>query len=157
MNMKANKTLLLLLGVTLILGFAACTRHGVNTPDPTGPSTYGIVLKVSASPNVLLAGDSRESATITAVLKNWDGSAVANRTVYFEINDSLDRRASIGYLEGHKNLVAKTTDGGGNAVIGYYAPIKSEIKGNTIVHIWVSVAMEGNTFIQDFAELAIIR
>lgn len=155
--MKANKTLLLLLGVALILGFAACARHGVNTPDPTGPSTYGIVLKVSASPNVLFAGTSRQTATVTASLKNWDGSGLANKTIYLQVNDALDRTANIGYLEGHKNLVAVTTDGAGNVAIAYYSPIKTEIKGNTTVHIWATVAMEGNTFIQDFAELEIIR
>ncbi len=155
--MKAKTTLWILLGAALVFALSACTRHGVDTPDPTGPSTYAIVLKVSASPNVLYAGDSREAATITASLKNWDGSGLANRTIYFEINDSLDRRASIGYLEGKKNLVAKTTDASGNAYIGYYAPIKSEVKGNTVIHIWATVSMEGNTFIQDFAELMIIR
>jgi hypothetical protein len=155
--MKAKNTLWLMLGIALILVFPACTRHDVSSPSPTGPSTYGIVLKISASPNVLFAGDSRQSATITASLKNWDGSALANKTIYFEINDSLDRRANIGYLEGHKNLVAKMTDGGGVAYIGYYAPIKTEIKANTVVHIWATVTMEGTTFIQDFTELAILR
>ena len=155
--MKAKKTLWLMLGIALILVFPACTRHEVSSPSPTGPSTYGIVLKLSASPNVLFAGSSRQSATITATLKNWDGSGLANKTIYFQINDSLNRSASIGYLEGHKNMVAKTTDGGGDVTIVYYGPIKTEIKGNTVVHIWATAAMEGTTFIQDFAELAILR
>ena len=155
--MKAKTTLPILLGAALVLAFTACTRHGVDSPDPTGPSTYGIVLKVTASPNVLYAGSSRDTATITASLKNWDGSGLANRTIYFEINDALNRRASIGYLGGKKDLVAKTTDAAGNAFIGYYSPIKTELKGNTIIHIWATVSMEGNTFVQDFAEVMIIR
>jgi hypothetical protein len=155
--MKAKNILWLAFGLCMALTFSACTRDSVSEPSPTGPSTYASVLKISAAPNVLYAGDTRQAATVTASLKRWDGTPLANKTIYFEINDESDMRVNVGYLEGHKNLVAKVTDGAGIAYIGYYAPIKTEITGNILLHIWATVSMDGSEFIQDFAPIDILR
>ncbi len=72
---------------TLAVAFLvpACSRNGVDEPSPTGPSTYAIVLKVTAAANTILAGQSRGSTAINATLKKFDGSPLANRTVFFEL------------------------------------------------------------------------
>ncbi len=149
--------LILATGLVLVLAVTACTRHGVDQPSPVGPSTLATVLKISANPNVLNAGTHRQGATIVVSLVKYDGTPLAGRTVYLEINDETDKRANIGFFDGRVNVATRVTDGGGNAYITYYAPIKDEIRANCIVHIWASLPGDERTFLQEYAQIFIIR
>jgi hypothetical protein len=104
--------------VTLAVAFLvpACSRSGVEEPSPTGPSTVAIILKATAATNTILAGQSRGSTAINATLKKFDGSPLANRTVFFElVKKDLTTKEELGYLEDAGVVTkAKTTDGGGN-------------------------------------------
>jgi hypothetical protein len=155
--MNAKKLLVLATGLVLVLAVTACTRHDVDQPSPVGPSTLATILKISANPNVLNAGTHRQGATITASLKKYDGTPLAGRTVYFEINDAEDLRANIGFFEDRTIVATRVTDGGGNAYVTYFAPVKDEIRANCIVHIWASLPGDERTFLQEFTEIFIVR
>jgi uncharacterized GH25 family protein len=122
-----------------------------------GPSSFSVLLKLSASPNVILAGSHRAGTTISASLKRFDGTPLADRTVYFEICDSSHNRVYIGYFEGQTSVLSRQTDSGGNVTFVYYGPLETEIEASTSVYIWAKAASEGNEFIEDFAQVDISR
>jgi hypothetical protein len=137
-------------GAVSIQGFAPIT---IIRDD----SSSALVLDISADPNVLNAGTVREHATILATVKKLSGAPLANRAVYFEINDAEDKRAYIGYFEGQNPVATAVTDSEGRAQVTYFAPIKSEIGRSVVLHIWASTAGEGTPFIQKYVEVYIIR
>jgi len=155
--MNAKKSLTLATGLVLVLALTSCTRHDVDQPSPVGPSTLATVLKVSANPNVMDAGIDRRSSMIVVSLKKYDGTPIAGRAVFLEVNDATDKRAHIGYFTGDDIVATRVTDGGGNAYIKYYAPVKDEIRTSTIIHIWASVPGDERTFLQEYTEIYIIR
>jgi hypothetical protein len=122
-----------------------------------GPSSFSVLLKLSASPNVLFAPTrgQRDRSIISASLKRFDGTPLADRTVYFEICDSYHLRVSIGYFEGDHRVISGQTDAGGNIKVVYYGPLRVELAASTSVFIWAKAASEGNEFIEDFARVDI--
>jgi len=155
--MKKTTIGISLLGLILLLVFPSCTRDQVSSPSPTGPSTLSLVLKLSADPNVLLAGSQRQETYIVATLKKYDGTPVVGRTIYFEINNAADARVDVGHFDGSNPVASRVTDAGGNAYINYFGPLKSEISSGGILHIWATVAMDNNNFIKDYITIEIIR
>jgi hypothetical protein len=155
--MNANKSLILATGLVLVLALTSCTRHDIDQPSPIGPSTLATVMKVSANPNVMDAGERRRSSMIVVSLKKYDGTPIAGRAVFLEVNDATDRRAHIGYFSGDDIVATRVTDGGGNAYITYYAPVKDEIRASCIVHIWASIPGDERTFLQEYTEIFIVR
>jgi hypothetical protein len=156
-NMKTKRVLTFALGLVLLLASSACTRNEVGTPSPVGPSSFAVLLKLSASRNVIYAGDQRDGSTISVSLKQFDGTPLVGRTVYFEICDSAHLRVDVGYFEGMERVISRQTDSGGNITFVYNGPLNSEIDANTSVYIWASAASEGNEFIEDFAQVNIVR
>lgn len=156
--MKPKITVLIVgLIIAAFLPFSSCKRSAVEEPSPVGPSTYAVLLNVSASPNVLFAGSFRETTTITAVLKKFDGAALANETVHFDVRDADGSRSNFGYLEGQQSVVTRTTDSNGYVTLNYYGPIAQEITGDSTVHIYATVAWQGKEFIAEFTPVYIIR
>ena len=161
--MKTKRALTLALGLVLLLEYSACTRHDVSTPSPVGPSSFSVLLKLSASPNVIFAptGGQRDRSIISASLKRFDGTPLADRTVYFEICDSDHLRVDLGYFEvdpwiaSSHRVTSKQTDAGGNINVVYYGPLRVELAASTSVYIWAKAASEGNEFIEDFAQVDI--
>ncbi len=98
----------LLLVSSLILGLvfiSSCKRSGVDYPGPTGPSTFAVLLNLSASPNVIYAGTARETTTITANLINFTGDPIANKLITFEVRDWAGSRIYAGFFDGKHSVV----------------------------------------------------
>ena len=54
--MKQRTTVITIISLLVLMVFtSSCKRNAVNDPSPFGPSTYAILLDMSASPNVLFA------------------------------------------------------------------------------------------------------
>jgi hypothetical protein len=155
--MNIKRALTFGLGLVLLLASSACTRNEVGTPSPVGPSSFSVLLKLSASRNVIYAGDQRDGSTISVSLKRFDGIPLAGRTVYFEICDATHVRIDVGYFEGMEKVISRQTDSGGNITFVYQGPLNEEISANTTVYIWASAASEGNEFIEDFAQVNVVR
>lgn len=122
-----------------------------------GDSSSAVILEVFADPNVLNAGTTRQHATIWASVKRPDGAPLAGHAVYFEINDADNKRVNIGYFAEQNPVATAVTNAQGMAHVTYWAPIKSEIPRSLVLHIWGSTSGTGNPFIQNFAEIYIIR
>jgi hypothetical protein len=151
-----------MLGFTISF-FSACTRSQVEEPSPVGPSTLSILLDVNSYPNVISAGESRQSVQITADLKKFDGVPLSNQTITFEIRDELGSRLYVGFFEDNQSIVTKSTDGSGRASVTYHGPLAQEIfvanNGQTAdkqVYIYAFVGWEDNEFIADYAPVYII-
>jgi len=152
----------------MILSFTvitSCTRDAVEEPSPVGPSGFALSFKASASPNVLFAGfQQRQSTTITAVLRKFNGEPMAGRTVYFELMDSLlgQRVDGVGYFEGFQTAASEVTDGNGIVTINYYGPTTGELRKreafeNNNFSIAAYVAWEGSEFIYEYVPIYFIR
>ena len=127
MKSKINLISILVLAFLLITGIS-CKRSQVEEPSPLGPSTFAVVLNVSAKPNVLFAGSGiREITTITATLNKYDGIPLSNESVQFDIRDALGNRIYLGYFEGGESVKIKTTDQNGRVSIDYYGPTAEEM------------------------------
>jgi hypothetical protein len=159
MRSTAKYAGIFLLALSLFL-FTSCAKKKVDEPSPLGPAGYAYSLKVTAKSNVIFAGNSqRDMTTVTATLRKFDGTAVAGKTIFFEVNDvngirSLD---SIGYFEGHQAVATKVTDGSGNATVTYYGPKAAEILSNGYLNITANVVWEGAESIAEWAPVYVVR
>ncbi len=149
--------IIILAGMTLILS-TSCKREAVQEPNPLGPSGLSIVLDLSATPNALFAGtQARESATITARLKKYDGMALSGETIIFEIRDSLGIKVNCGFFEGNQYVTSRQTDGAGNVTLTYFGPLAQELVDNTTLYIFAHLAWEGKEEISELTPIYIVR
>lgn len=155
--MKAKTILLIIFSLALVFSLFSCKREAIEEPSPFGPSTYAVVLNVSASPNVIFAGDIREATTITARLKKFDGVPLANKTIYFEIGDEAGNKVNVGNFEGYESVIAKVTNSNGVATVNYAGPFAQELTANATIYIWATVAGEGKDLIIEMTPVQIIK
>ncbi len=155
MNKKKN-TINVILVLFLILWVGSCTRSQVEEPSPLGPSTIAVVFKVSANPNVLIAGPSRQSSWITASLKKYDGTPFPGRTVVFEIRDAAGQKSYEGFFAGDKHTSTQVTNSEGIAQAKYYGPNAREISTEMEIYIYAYVPWEGQEFLVDSTPILII-
>ncbi len=115
-------------------------------------------LTVSANPNVIVAGTSRATATITANLKTAGGAPLAGQTLYFEIyNAQQTAKVSIGYFEGNVQVATAVTDASGIATATYYGPLAAEIAGNTTIYIRATLASTGKEYLYNSVVINILK
>lgn len=158
--MKIRKTALFSLVLLAFILFSSdsCKRNDVGIPSPSGPSSFAILLSLSANPNVLVAAqDTREVTTITATLKEYDGTPIPGKTVFFEILDSSGFRIDLGHFEDNQFIISKTTNSSGSVSTTYYSPLSREIWSNVIVYIRALVAWEGSQFVHEKVPIYIIQ
>lgn len=156
MKTKIKHLVIVSLGFLLIFT-STCKRDKLEDPSPLGPSTIAVILNISASPNVINAGFTNQSTTITATLKKYNGVALSGKTLYFEIRDALGNKIDVGYFEGNKLVESKVTDENGVASVVYYGPYADEIADNTNVYIWVTYSSEGEELVANNTIVSIIR
>lgn len=156
--MKTEKTIITVMALAVLMILApSCKRNSVEEPSPFGPSTYAVILSVSASPNVIFAGSSREATTITATLKRYDGMAISGKTVHLDIRNSQGSKIPVGYFEGNLSTSTQVTDQNGMVYATYLGPYAQELLTDFTVYITAVVAWEGEVFISEFAPVYIIR
>ena len=157
--MKTIKTIYFIaLLLILSAGLITSCRNTVEEPSPLGPSTFSILLRLSANPNTIFAGmTTRQSTAVTASLRRYDGSPVANKTVSFEAVDEFGLRVNVGFFEGNEPVLTKATDSSGQVNATYYGPFREEIPSSGSIYIRATVAWEGSEFIVERTPLYIIR
>jgi len=156
--MNTKKTLIAVGLILLVMGAASsCKRSGVQSPSPLGPSTLATLLLASANPNVLYAGSARGTAVITATLKKFNGTPLAERTIFFEIGDADGNKLGVGYFEDQTTVASKVTDGTGTVKIVYRGPLDQEITADGSIFIWVKAAWEGPEMISERVEIRIVQ
>ncbi len=155
---KKTSFVLFVLIAFILMGSNSCQRSEVKIPNPSGPSSFAILLNLKADPNVLIAGqDTREMSTITATLKEYDGTPIPGKTIVFEILDSSGFRVDFGYFEDNQFVISKTTNSSGSVTTNYYSPLSKEIWSNLTLYVRALVAWEGAQFIYDTVPIYIVR
>jgi len=156
MRNKITKYILISFCFSLLLVFLSCKRKGVEEPLPTGPSTTAKILTVTANPNTLLAGNTRDVSIITATLKYYDGTPIPDKKLFFEVRNALRIKVPFGYFAGNKRTISRYTDKNGKVQVKYYGPLVSECNLHETIYIWVYVAEKGEEFIYDYVPIYII-
>jgi hypothetical protein len=157
-------TIALFISILSLAIFTSCTRSDFDHPGPTGPSTLAVILNVSASPNVLYAGTTGGTTTITATLKKYNGDPLANNTVHFEVVYENGTRAYIGFLDNQQSVITKTTNSNGNITLTYTGPTEQELvdlnKGaeeDFKIYIYAYAAWEGKEIIAELTPIVILK
>jgi len=154
---KRTRLPILLVVCLSLLALSGCKRDSVTSPSPVGPSTFAIILELSASPNVLFAGNSGEQTTIQAKLRRYDGVALANESIQFHVRDSLGIRVELGYFEGGQSVITKTTNSNGEITVVYNGPNVNEMLTDSLIYIYAMVGWEGDEFITETTPIYIVR
>jgi len=156
MNEKKNIiTISLLLFCMLII--SSCTRSEVEEPSPLGPSTISVIFEVSANPNILTAGPSRQSSIITASLKKYNGTPLPGKTVFFDIRNSQGQKIYEGFFFNDDQYTAsRVTNSQGIAEVKYYGPNAKEISTEMEIYIYALVPWEGQEFLISRAPIYIV-
>ncbi len=137
--------------------FSSCKRNGIQEPNPFGPSTFSVLLQLTAAPNVIFAGDTRESTTVTATLKQYNGVPIINTVVHFDIRDATGNKVNLGFFEGNESVKTRITDQNGMVSVSYYGPFSQELTTDRLIYIAAVVAWEGNEFINELTPIYLIR
>lgn len=132
---------ILALAAVSLLAVPGCKRgDDVSDPGPpTGPSGKTYFITITASPSVLPSATNATS-TITAVLRKYDGSGVANQSLRFEITDGFNT-ISVGSLS-TKN---QTTDTSGVARTTYTVP-QTDIE----TYVWIRATWTTAPWTEEF-------
>ncbi len=157
-KMKIRNPISIVMAFALVFAFTASCRKEVKEPSPVGPSTFAEVLKVSANPNVIGAGNSRKTTNIIANFQKL-GAGVEGKTIYFEIADATGTKLSpsVGFFEGQQAVASGVTDGGGNVSMTYFGPLSTEVAADDqTVYIWAKTALLGNDFVFDNTPVHIV-
>lgn len=152
--MKAQKYLVFI-GVLVMLFSVSCKRGSIEEPSPFGPSTFAVLLNISANPNIIFAGASRESSLITATLQKYDGIPLANRALYFSIRDSAGNQLELGYFEGNTAVKKGLTDQNGRVSVRYYGPLENELSSEATIYVVAALVDEGKYTISEMVAIDI--
>lgn len=156
--MNKIKRLACVLSMVLVLiSVGACKRTGILDPSPLGPSTYSLLLDLSVSPNVIFAGETRESTTIKATLKKFDGSALSGYSIFLYITDITGLRANVGYFDGNQSQASRTTDQNGSIEIKYHGPVSGELTGDMQLYVFAVVDWQGTDYMTQNVPLFVLR
>lgn len=156
MNMKKDLVITATLVFFVIMIMGSCTRSQLDEPSPLGPSTVSTIFKVTASPNVLTAGPSRQSSMITASLKKYNDTPLPGKTIHFDIRNSLGQKIYDGFFPNNKHTVTRVTDSQGIAKVKYYGPNAREISSEREIYIYAFVAWEGQEYLIARASIYVI-
>ena len=127
-------------GVVLLgalLAFHGCGLNDVDIPELDGPSTFAANLRLTATPDLLVA-DGESQSVITAIFFDEIGRAVANREIFFTIADEDGVFAAIGHFptaEGPGFAVSVRTNGDGIARVVYQAPPRTDATADQTILI----------------------
>ncbi len=156
MNEKKNIITISLLFFCMLI-ITSCTRSGVEEPSPLGPSTISVIFEVSANPNILTAGSSRQSSIITATLKKYDGTPYPGKTVLFDIRNAQGQKIYEGFFVSDDQYTAtRVTNSQGMAKVKYYGPNAKEISTEMNIYIYALIPWEGQEFLISRAPIYII-
>lgn len=126
----------------LLSAYFGCGLEEVEVPDLRGPSTLGLGIKLTASPDIIVA-DGFSSSLVTVNLSDENGRALSGREIFFSVSDVGGNFADIGQLRstgpdrGVGTGLVVQTDGGGAARVAYVSPPRTDLTANASVIIAV--------------------
>jgi len=114
----------------VILAGVGCNVSQVKDPVITGPSTYGMSVRVSLTPDVMFA-DGQSQSQVRLVVSGPDGKGVPNQVLYLLIGDENFSVVNTGRL----SAAVVTTGPDGSATATYTAPLAKDFSTNQRVTI----------------------
>lgn len=140
-NAKLDRPALraLVLGMA-VLGFGGCSLDDVEAPALDGPSELGVSIRLTASPDIVLANGFATSV-IQAQVFGPNGNTLGNREIVFTITDADGFFADIGTFISPPSFrdlgtsVTARTNGQGIAQVVYEAPARTDATANQQVMI----------------------
>jgi hypothetical protein len=156
MKIKIKYPIIFSLGLLLIC-FSSCTREELESPSPFGPAGFAIIIEMSANPNVLLAGNIRQTSILTTKVTTSEGEPLANRTLIFKMTDWWGNATDVGYFEGYETIKTGITNQDGVVSLTYYGPLKDEIRRDESVYFWATLVHYGREVIQENTSIVIRR
>jgi PKD domain len=137
MKQKSFAATALALGLAGTLAGAGCSLKDPQPPSLTGPSTFGVGVRLTASPDIVLA-NGFDTSVVQAHLTDQNGQGLGGRDVIFTITDDTGRQADIGDLRSRSGetlgtSVIERSDGSGLAQVIYEAPARTDITANTSI------------------------
>jgi hypothetical protein len=129
------------LGAAAMLGMlAGCSLDEVEEPALDGPSETGVSIRMTVSPDILLA-NGFSTSVVTAQVFGPNGQALANREIVFSIADAEGHTADIGTFvtpPSFRDLGTATTvrtNSQGIAQVVYEAPARTDATANQRITI----------------------
>lgn len=119
---------------------ASCTLQEVSQPSPTGPSTLGLSLNLSASPDIL-PEDGVSTSVISIVARDANGQPKPGVTLRV---DTVVGSTIVDYGELSARTV--TTNGNGQAVVTFTAPRAARPGVDTGAEVDIAVRQIGTDF-----------
>jgi PKD repeat protein len=147
-NLLIRSSLLL----TFTLGFAGCTIHPSGpAPDLAGPSSFGRMLTVTASPDNITADGSMSS--ITATFIDADGKPLVG--VPLQVSMSVNGTpVDWGYLSSRTVY----TDSTGHAKVVYFSPVMTGFfAGTPGQQVWVTIEPVGGNYVSVVPVYTVIK
>jgi len=134
----------------LLVLVSACTRSDMAVPLPSGPSTIALIFDLEAVPNVIMATDSRPTATIKATVWN-NGLVVSGQTVFFTITSGP------GEFSDYSTRIAVQTDSTGVAAVTFIGPTMYEMSGDTNATIKAQVQTTSPNYLYKTIDVRILK
>lgn len=140
MKRAGNRTACTAALMALTLALGGCSLDEVEEPALDGPSTLGIGIRLTASPDILLANGFATSV-VTAAVSGPNGEPLANREIVFSVADDEGRFADIGSFvtpPSFRDLGTATTvrtNSQGLAQVVYEAPSRTDATANQSIMI----------------------
>jgi PKD repeat protein len=137
---------------TLALGFAGCTIHPTApTPDLAGPSSFGKLLSVTATPDNISADGSISVITATVL----DASAQPLSGVPLQATITVSG-TPVAYGELSQNTIYTNSEG--QAKISYFSPIMTGFfAGTPGREVWVMMEPVGQNYLTVIPVHAVIK
>jgi hypothetical protein len=114
----------------LIVALQGCNLKQLQIPGLSGPSEFGLALRMTANPDALVADDVSTSV-ISVLVRDQNGHPVPGQPLEFRLLDSAGAFADVGALISRQ----ATTDGTGVAHNIYRAPARTDVLAHTSVLI----------------------
>lgn len=117
--------------LVLLLALGGCGLEEVSIPaDLIGPAGLGVNLKISVTPDVLLA-DGRSAAVVTVTVRDQNGQPRSGVTIILAIADETFSFIDLGKLDAE----TLTTGGDGVARTRYTAPPRTDATADQLILI----------------------
>ena len=118
----------------VVASLGGCGMEEVEIPDLDGPSTYGAGVRVTASPDIILA-DGLSTSLVTANVWDQNGRP-ASRDIFFQVSQGTGLSADIGKLrstgpdQGLGTGLVVRSDSNGVARVVYVSPPRTDFTAN---------------------------
>jgi hypothetical protein len=127
------------IAAAMVLALNGCGLDKVEIPDFDGPAELAISVRLTASPDIIVA-DGFSSSLVQAQVRGPNGEPLAGRQIFMGIADSEGRTADIGQLRssgsgGIGTGLVLTTGANGIAQASYEAPPRTDLTAHSSIVI----------------------